>query len=109
MVPWFGFDYPLIEMLDIYLLLTNNNFKWNKNQVNKPFRDGATAGIECIVGSAIYLKSTGIFLNNNNNKKENEIQHFQSVMFWKYNLTIPILEYFYHLMLKQYDDFDQQM
>jgi hypothetical protein len=29
-------------------------------------RDAVTAGIECMVGSAIYLKSTGIFLRKEN-------------------------------------------
>lgn len=37
---------------------------------NSPFGDKVTAGIECILGSAIYLKSTGISLKIKNNVSE---------------------------------------
>jgi len=35
-------------------------------RINSPLGDNATAGIECIEGSAIYLKSTGISLQTIN-------------------------------------------
>jgi len=55
-------------MLNIYLELKKRNFsiKVKHPKLNKPLRDAVTAGIECMVGSAIYLKSTGIFLRKEN-------------------------------------------
>ena len=46
-----------------------SSFK-NTVTTNSPFGDKVTAGIECILGSAIYLKSTGISLKIKNNISE---------------------------------------